>query len=55
MLAQIIFIIEKKKSILKKFKEQNRFSDTSGIPESALPELKPLPNLITLEENKDHK
>jgi len=51
----IIEIVEKFKVVLKKFKDQNRLSDTSEIPKSALPELKPLPNINTLEENKDNK
>ena len=51
----IIEIVEKIKLILKKFKEQNRLSDTSEIPKSALPELIPLPNVNALEENKDNK
>ncbi len=51
----IIEIVEKLKGILKKFKEQNRLSDTSEILKSALPELKPLPNVNALEENKDNK
>jgi len=51
----IIEIVEKLKGILMKFKDQNRLSDTSEIPKSALPELIPLPNVNALEENKDNK
>ena len=51
----IIEIVDKFKVVLNKFKDQNRLSDTSEIPKSALPELKPLPNVNALDENKDNK
>ena len=51
----IIEIVEEFKVVLKKFKDQKIVSDTSEIPKSALPELKPLPNVNALEENKENK
>ena len=51
----IIELVEKIKVILKKFKDQNRLSDPSEIPISALPELTPLPNVNALEEKNDNK
>jgi len=50
--AHIIEIIREFETVLMKFKAKGKLSDTSEMPEAALPDLEPLPELPPLEEDE---
>jgi len=49
----VLEIIREFEAVLMKFKAQKKLSDTSEMPEAALPELEPLPDLPPLEEDEE--
>ena len=52
MPPHLIEIVREIEMVLMKYKAKGKLSDTSEMPEAALPDLEPLPELPPLEEDE---